>query len=199
MGSSQQFYNEAVINAPEDIINFGNKGYLADDAPDDYPTSQNKIGLEDVAMVVCADYITSEVNKNTNREINWGYFNYPIIDKDKGGTGKQNIYGGANGFAVTSKCIAPDIAYDFIKTVITGKTDQERVNKKHSIPADPTNSCSLDGAVEALKESEEIVTWTMGLNANTVLKNDIKNIVIELYSGKFKTGEEFTAALDKLY
>ena len=39
----------------------------------------------------------------------------------------------------------------------------------------------------------------MGLNANTVLKNDIKNNVIELYSGKYKTGKEFTVALDKLY
>ena len=39
----------------------------------------------------------------------------------------------------------------------------------------------------------------MGLNANTVLKNDIKSIVIELYSRKFKTGKEFAAALDKLY
>lgn len=191
--------NEAVINAAEDIIDFVNKGYLADGAPDDYPTSQNKIGSEDVTMVVCADYVTSEVNKNTNREINWGYFNYPIITNDKGGTGKQNIYGGANGFAVTSKCIAPEIAFEFIETIITGKTDQERVNKKNSIPADPTNSCYLDGAVEALKEAEKTVTWTMGLNANTVLKNDIKNIVIELYSGKFETGEEFAAALDELY
>ena len=191
--------NEAVINAAEDIIEFVNKGYLADGAPDEYPTSQNKIGFGDVAMVVCADYVASEVNINTNREINWGYFNYPIITSDEGGTGKQNIYGGANGFAVTSKCIAPDIAFEFIETIITGTTDQNRAKEKKSIPADPNNSCYLDGAVEALKEADEIVTWTMGLNANTVLKNDIKNIVIELYSGKFKTGKEFTAALDDLY
>lgn len=190
---------EAVINAAEDIIDFVNKGYLADGAPDEYPTSQNKIGFEDVAMVVCADYVTSEVNKNTGKNINWGYFNYPIITSDEGGTGKQNIYGGANGFAVTSKCIAPDIAFEFIETIITGTTDLNRAKEKKSIPADPNNSCYLDGAVEALKEAEETVTWTMGLNANTVLKNDIKNIVIELYSGKFKTGEDFAAALDELY
>ena len=190
---------DEVIKAAEDIINYVNKGYLADGAPDDYPTSQNKIGFGDVAMVVCADYVTSEINKNTGKNINWGYFNYPIITSDESGTGKQNIYGGANGFAVTSKCIAPDIAFEFIETIITGTTDLNRANEKKSIPADPINSCYLDGAVEALKEADEIVTWTMGLNANTVLKNDIKNIVIELYSGKFKTGKEFTAALDELY
>ena len=54
-----------VIAAANDIIDFVNRGYLAEGAPDEYPAGQNKIGFENVAMVVCADYVTSEVGTNS--------------------------------------------------------------------------------------------------------------------------------------
>ena len=37
--------NESAVKAAQDIIDFINAGYLADGAPDEYPSSQNKIGL----------------------------------------------------------------------------------------------------------------------------------------------------------
>ena len=67
--------NEGVIKAGQEMIDFVNAGYLADGAPDEYPASQNKMGLvQNVAMVVCANYVTSEVNANTGVELNWGFF-----------------------------------------------------------------------------------------------------------------------------
>ena len=48
-------------------------------------------------------------------------------------------------------------------------------------------------------EAEEALSWTMGINANSDLKAELKNTIIELFRGNFKTGEEFAAALDALY
>ena len=192
--------NPGVIAAAEDIIDFVNRDYLAEGAPDEYPTSQNKIGFENVAMIVCADYVTAEVNNNTGAGIEWGVFNYPSVPVEDGGNGSRNVYAGANSFAITAQCAAPKAAYDFLMTLVTGDFDQERADLIPQIPADPSNQCTaLDGAVDTLMEAVETLSWTMGINTNSDLKAELKNTIIELFRGNFKTGEEFAAALDALY
>lgn len=104
--------NESAVKAAQDIIDFINAGYLADGAPDEYPSSQNKIGLTgQVAMVVCANYVCAEVNNNTGSEINWGMFNYPSVE---GGADPSNAYAGANSLAITSYSENPQAAFDFL-------------------------------------------------------------------------------------
>ena len=64
--------NELVAKAAQDMIDFVKAGYLADGAPAEYPASQDSIGLDgDVAMVVCANYVTAEVNNHSGTEVNW--------------------------------------------------------------------------------------------------------------------------------
>ena len=167
---------------------------------DEYPASQNKIGFENVAMVVCADYVTAEVNNNTGAGIDWGVFNYPTVPVEEGGNGSTASYAGTNSLAISSYCENPQAAFDFIMTLVTGEFDQERADLVPQIPADPNNTCtSLDGAVETLSASDSSLTWTMGLNANGDLRTMIKDVVIQLFEGRFATGEEFAAALDALY
>ena len=174
--------NPGVIAAAEDIIDFVNRGYLAEGAPDEYPAGQNKIGFENVAMVVCADYVTSEV---------------PVED---GGNGATGSYAGANSLAITSYTENPQAAFDFVMMLVSGDVDQKRADSVPQIPADPRNNCiSLDGAVETLMSADSVLSWTMGLNANTDLTAMIKEVVIQLYEGRFATGEAFAAALDALY
>ena len=74
--------NPLVAQAAQDMIDFVKAGYLVDGAPDEYPASQNKMALGDpqAAMVVCANYVTSEVNKTAGEELNWGLFNYPSVE-----------------------------------------------------------------------------------------------------------------------
>ena len=192
--------NPGVIAAADDIIDFISRGYLAEGAPDEYPAGQNKIGFENVAMVVCADYVTSEVNNNTGAGIEWGVFNYPTVPVEEGGNGSTASYAGTNSLAISSYSENPQAAFDFIMTLVTGAYDQERADRVPQIPADPRNTCtSLDGAVETLMASESSLTWTMGLNANGDLRTMIKDVVIQLFEGRFATGEEFAAALDALY
>ena len=192
--------NPGVAAAAEDIIDFINHGYLAEGAPDEYPAGQNKIGFENVAMVVCADYVTSEVNNNTGAGIEWGVFNYPTVPVEEGGNGSTASYAGTNSLAITSYTENPQVAFDFIMTLVTGDFDQQRADRVPQIPADPNNTCtSLDGAVETLMASDSSLSWTMGLNANGDLRTMIKDVVIQLFEGRFASGEEFAAALDALY
>ena len=115
--------NEGVIQAAQQQIDFINAGYLADGAPDEYPASQNKIGLTgEVAMVVCANYVASEVNNNTGTEINWGMFNYPEVE---GGADPSNAYAGSNAIGITSYTENAQAAFDFAMFLVTGEYDQK--------------------------------------------------------------------------
>lgn len=191
--------NESAVKAAQDVIDFINAGYLADGAPDEYPSSQNKIGLTgQVAMIVCANYVCAEVNNNTGSEINWGMFNYPSVE---GGADPSNAYAGANSLAITSYSENPQAAFDFLMFLTSGEYDQKMADTASQIPADPSNTAPaiMDGTIEALNATENPLSWNMGLNDNSDLKAAIKDVIIQLYEGKFATGEEFTAAVDALY
>lgn len=191
--------NEGVIKAAQQQIDFVNAGYLADGAPDEYPASQNKIGLTgEVAMVVCANYVAAEVNNNTGTEINWGIFNYPEVE---GGADPSNAYAGSNVIGIASYTENAQAAFDFAMFLVTGEYDQKMADTASQIPADPSNSepAMLEGSIATLQATENPLVWNMGLNDNADLKTSMKDIMIGLYEGKYATGEEFAAAMDALY
>ncbi len=191
--------NEGAIKAAQQQIDFVNAGYLADGAPDEYPASQNKIGLTgEVAMVVCANYVAAEVNNNTGTEINWGIFNYPEVE---GGVDPSNAYAGSNVIGIASYTENAQAAFDFAMFLVTGEYDQKMADTASQIPADPSNSepAMLEGSIATLQATENPLVWNMGLNDNADLKTSMKDIMIGLYEGKYATGEEFAAAMDALY
>jgi raffinose/stachyose/melibiose transport system substrate-binding protein len=191
--------SEGAIEAAQQIIDFVNAGYLADGAPDEYPSSQNKIGLTgNVAMVVCANYVCSEINNNTDTEINWGMFNYPVVD---GGSGSSNAYAGANSAAITSYSEHAQEAFDFLMFLTSGEYDQKMADEASQIPADPNNTAPalMSGTIEALQATSNPLDWNMGLNDNADLKANIHATVIKLFEGSFSSGEDFVAEMDSLY
>ncbi len=131
----------AAEQAAQDIIDLRNAGYLADGAPDEFPSSQNKIGFGQAAMVICADYVTAEVNGNTGTQVNWGLFNYPAVD---GGADNGAAYMGANSLAITSYSKNPQAAFDFILFLTTGEYGQKLADEAHQIPADSRNTAPAD-------------------------------------------------------
>lgn len=191
--------NEGVAKAADLIIDFVNKGYLADGAPDEYPSSQNKIGLTgNVAMVVCANYVCPEVNNNTGTEINWGMFNYPTIE---GGSGSTNAFAGSNSLGVTAYSEHPQEAFDFINFLTTGEFDQKKADVASQIPADTRNTepAINSGSIATLQATASPLTWNMGVTANSDLGPSITEQVVKLFEGSFETGADFAAALDALY
>ena len=188
----------AAEQAAQDIIDLRNEGFLADGAPDEFPSSQNKIGFGQAAMIVCANYVTAEVNQNTGTEVNWGLFNYPAVD---GGVENSAAYAGANSLAVTEYSENPQEAFDFIIFLTTGEWDQKMADAAAQIPADSRNTApsNLTGTIETLKAADKPMTWCAGLNANADLKDTIKSMCTELFEGKYADGATFCAALDALY
>ena len=187
-----------VAAAAQDIIDFVNAGYLVDGAPDEFPSSQNKIGYGLAAMIVCANYVTAEVNNNTQTEVDWGMMSYPAVDD---GAANSATYAGANSLAITKYSENPQAAFDFIMTLVTGEFDQMMADTAKQIPADSRNTAPAlqDGTVEVLLNAESPMSWCASLQANSDLKDSIKTLCINLYDGKFATGEEFAAAMQALY
>lgn len=191
--------SEGAKKAADELIEFVNKGYLADGAPDEYPASQNKIGLTGkVAMVVLAQYVCAEVDKATEYETNWGYMNYPSVE---GGVTTTDAYAGANSLAISKYSKNPQAAFDFIMYLTSGETDQKMADEAVQIPADPSNTApkSLDGTVETLMNTTNPLDWSCGINENGDLKASIKEVCVKLFEGGYATGEDFTKALDALY
>ena len=188
----------AAEQAAQDIIDLVNAGYFVDGAPDEFPSSENKIGFGLAAMVICADYVTAEVNNNTGTQVNWGLFNYPAVD---GGADNGAAYMGANSLAITSYSQNPQEAFDFIMFLTTGEWGQKLADDAHQIPADSRNTAPADltGTIETLQAAESPMTWCAGLSANADIKDTIKSLCVELFEGKYATGADFCAALDALY
>lgn len=188
----------AAEQAAQDIIDLRNAGYLADGAPDEFPSSQNKIGFGQAAMVICADYVTAEVNGNTGTQVNWGLFNYPAVD---GGADNGAAYMGANSLAITSYSKNPQAAFDFILFLTTGEWGQKLADEAHQIPADSRNTApaDLNGTIETLQAAVSPMTWCASLSVNADLKDTIKSMCVELFEGKYADGAAFCAALDGLY
>lgn len=186
------------VAAAQEVIDYVKAGYMADGAPDEFPSSENKIGYDMAAMVVCANYVTAEVNNNTGTEVNWGLFNYPAVD---GGVENTAAYAGANSLAITKYSEHPQEAFDFIMFLTTGEWDQKMADTAKQIPADTRNTAPalLDGTVETLLSAEAPMSWCAALFENTALKDSIKNLCVQIYEGKFESGEAFCAALDALY
>ena len=194
--------NAGVAAAADSLIEFIEAGYLADGAPDEFPNSQNKMGLsEDVAMVVCANYVTSEVNNNTGKELNWNLFNYPSVDGAAEGVDQTAAYAGANSIAITKYSENQEAAFDLATYITSGDFDQKMADTAGQIPADPANTApaSQNGTVEVLKATTSPLAWNMGLNENGDLRTSIDEIIIKLFEGSYASGADFAAALDGLY
>lgn len=188
----------AAEKAAQEVIDLVNAGYFVDGAPDEFPSSENKIGFGQAAMIVCANYVTAEVNNQTGTQVNWGLFNYPAVD---GGADNAAAYAGANSLAITSYSANPQAAFDFIIFLTTGEWDQRMADEAAQIPADSRNKAPelLNGTVETLLAADKPMTWCAGLSANSDIKDAIKSLCVELFEGKYATGADFCKALDALY
>lgn len=198
--------NPSVIKAADDMIDFVKKGYLVDGAPDEYPSSQNKMVIGDTkaAMVVLANYVTAEVNNMVPEgedPLNWGLFSYPSVEGAAEGVDQTAAYAGANSIAITKYSKNQEAAFDLATFITSGEYDQEMADTASQIPADPSNTApaSQNGTVEVLNATTTPLSWNMGLDANGDLKSQIDEIIVKLYEGNYSSGADFAADLDALY
>ena len=187
--------NAGAVAAAQEIIDLVNAGYFADGTPSEFPSGENKIGLDEAAMVVCADYVCAEVDGNTMSETSWGVFNVPTV---KGGVSNAT-YGGTNSLAIASYSQNPQAAFDFCLFLTMGEWGQKLADEAHQIPADPSNTCSsLPGAVESLLAADSFMSWCGELNTHPAWQS-MRDEMTNLFAGKYATGADFCKAIDALY
>lgn len=186
--------NESAVKAAQETIDLVKAGYLADGAPDAYPASQTKVGLGSAAMIVCANYVTSEVDAAVGEPVNWGFFNYPEVD----GNVDASAYAGANSLAISSYTENAQAAFDFIMYIVTGTYGQMLADNCGQIPADTRLTESvLAGSVKALQNTTAPMSWCGSLNTLDSWSS-IKSSMIELFERKYASGADYCAYLDTL-
>ena len=184
--------SEGAVAAAQEIVDFVKAGYLVDGAPDQYPNSQNKLGLGQAAMIVCADYVCAEVN-NTVGEVDWGFMNFPVVDNCV----DPSAYCGANSMAITSYTENAQAAFDFILFTVTGTYGQKLVDNCNQIPADSRlNEVTLIGSVETLKNTTAPMSWCASIDGNKL--QGYKDLSTQLFEGKFADGTAWCEAMDAL-
>ena len=187
--------NAGAVAAAQDIIDLVNAGYFAAGTPSEFPSGENKIGLDEAAMVICADYVCAEVDGNTMSETRWGVFNVPAVDGGK----STAAYMGTNSLAITSYSENQQAAFDFCLFLVTGEWGQKLADEAHQIPADPNNTCtSLPGAVETLLAADAPMSWCGELNTHPAWQS-MRDEMTNLFAGKYATGADFCKAIDALY
>ena len=185
--------DEAAVAAAQEIIDFVNAGYLAEGAPDQYPNSQNKLGLGTAAMIVCADYVCAEVNNAMGVEINWGFMPFPTPEN----CADTSSYAGANSMAITKYSENAQAAFDFILYTVTGTYGQKLVDNCKQIPADVSlNEVTLAGSVAALQNTVKPMSWCGNIHSDRV--QGFRDLSTAIFEGKYADGTAWCEAMDAL-
>lgn len=190
--------NEKFVEACQTIIDWKNAGFFDPDAPSQYPASQNKIGLTgENAMVHTGMWISGEIEKMTNAQLEWGCFKFPY---DPEGLGTYGTSMSCTCNAINVDCENPDLAWDYLYYMYTGESDKAITDADMYLVNDRTME-PLDrfiDAQEVMETTTETINYAGGLHDDADIKASINDLVIQLISGDFATGEEAAAAFDAL-
>ena len=191
--------NEKAVEAAQVLVDWVNKGYYVDGAPDEWPNSQNKMGLtEDVAMIYCGSWIGAEIENNTGADIDWGYMPYPA-EPTGDGTDDCHVYSAL--ISINAESANPQAAFDFLMYIKAGDGDQRYSDAAGLPPCDISNEELPDftNVKQSILDAEVSVDANGGCLANADMKAAIKEVIVNIFSGKYASGAEAMAAMDELY
>ena len=183
MGKSAHWhFDQAVIDAMEQVMIFAQSGYMTYGTPADYPAGQNKMALSNSAMMVGTNADCAAVEEATAMDLNWGVFPYP-------GQLESGTWASADVLVVSKGCENPQAAFDFVMLLATGEFDQLRANIMRGIPADPTNDSPVAGAVEAFRAALPADLGIFGSKQT--------DAAVKLWSGWYDKANRYAIALER--
>ncbi|MBP3634681.1 MAG: extracellular solute-binding protein [Oscillospiraceae bacterium] len=191
--------NERFVDLCQRIIDWKAKGYFDPAAPAEFPASQNKIGLTgDVVMVSCGLWVSGEIEEMTGAQIEWGSFPYPIDPDFEDGTTGASVSSTCN--CINVNCENPDLAWEYMYYMATGEVNKAITDADVYLVDDRTQEPlpRFAEAQDILAGITENINYAGHLHDNADIKTSINDVVIQLYSGAYATGEEAAAAFDAL-
>lgn len=170
--------NEQGTQALQQLIDLQAQGYAVHAAA---PAGQNKMGAGAGAMLMGSNALCREIEEDTLTELSWGVMPWPA-----GGA----AYADCDVLAVHSSCTETQAAFELILLLTTGEYDQLRAAVTEGIPADPNNTSPIVGAAETLTAAR---SGRLGSSPE-----GFRELALQLWDGKYKTGSIFAAAMEKL-
>ena len=191
--------NAKFVEACQNIIDWRNKGYFDPTAPGEWPASQNKIGLtEECVMVYTGMWASGEIEEMTGADLEWGSFKFPY---DPEGEGTYGIPVSSTCNCINVNCEDPDLAWEFLYYMNTGEVNKAITDADVYLVDDRTQE-PLPQFVDTktiMESTTEVTHYAGGLTENADIKTVLSEIVVQLFSGAFATGEEAAAAFDALF
>jgi len=191
--------NERFVAACQKVIDWKAKGYFEPDAPAIWPSSQNRLGLEqDTAMVYTGMWLPDEVDAMTGSALNWGCFKFPYDPTCADGTYGASVSCSCN--MINKNTETPDLAWDFMYFMNTGDANKSITDAEGDLVDDMTQDAlpTFEGAKEIMLTTTEVVNYAGGLHDNVDIKVSISQVVTDLYAGNYSTGLAAAQAFDAL-
>lgn len=174
------------------------KGYLNREGAEPFPQGEDRLGQGSAAMVVSGSWVPFEVTEHTGCEEEWGFFNFPDLGGQDGGTAACV---GAQAMAVCRESRDPEAAFQFILYVTSGRWDQEMSKACNNIPADVRNTewpTLVAGVREDFLAQTSAYDWNMGLNDNPAVFDALWTNLLDLSAGRIDAGQ-FLQQMDAAY
>ena len=183
MGKNDHWhFDQTVIAAMEQVMIFAQSGYMTYGTPTDYPVGQNKMGISNSVMMVGTNGDCADIEEETVTDLRWGIFPYP-------GEKESGTWMEADMLAIHPDCENAQAAFDFMMLLVTGEFDQFRTDISCGIPADPSNTSPIAGAMEALQAAAPQALGVFGY----------KQIdpAVKLWSGWYDKANRYAIALER--
>jgi len=161
-----------------------------------YPAGQQAFALGDVATTYNGTWLPSEVAETAGPDFQWGAFSWPTVT---GGVGTITDYDmGSQGMAITKVSQHPDVAFEFIKYVVSVQIQQEVVNVGYaSSLVDLPWSGPIADAYPLMKNATTAFGWACnGWDSGDFFANDVIPAFNDLITGKM-TADTFLATMEE--
>jgi raffinose/stachyose/melibiose transport system substrate-binding protein len=176
----------AYLQMAQDIKGLNDQGYIAKGTDGNlYPAGQQQVALGEVTMYLNGTWLPTEVKDTAGPDFNWGSFSFPTVT---GGVNPvTDIMMGSQGIAVTNISAHPDQAFEFIKYLVSKKT-QTAMTVQANVPAihvDVPWAGPIADAGVAVKGSTKAIGWACNLgDAGDVASNVVLPQFQELFDNK---------------
>ena len=180
----------AVKQAAEAMQEMWDKGYVSKNAASNkYPEGQNEVAMGEAAMYLVGSYMLNEVREITGDGFNWGTFSFPSPEGAVMPTTANSI--GMNIMQITKTCKDPQLAFDFITFLTTGKYDTMMSEQCNAMPntVDTPWPAVVASAKPVLDSTTENVIYSFYINSNSNFTPLYKEQAQKLLGGQIKADE----------
>jgi raffinose/stachyose/melibiose transport system substrate-binding protein len=190
--TGEAWQSEGMVQWAEDMAALS--AYIAPGtAANIYPAGQQALAVGDVTMIYNGTWMPSEVADTAGPDFQWGGFSWPTVP---GGFGTINDYDmGSQGMAITQVSQHPDVAFEFIKYVVSRNIQTEVVDVGYaSSLIDIPWTGPIADAYLLMKNATTAYGWACNGWNYDFFANDLLPAFTDLITGKITAGA-FTAQM----